>query len=68
MACHLSVFLRDYRNCKFLLLDLSGTGFITTTRQGPRMPWGRVKKHVPNVFAVSLFSDDLHDDSFVVSE
>ena len=67
MACQLSVFQRDYRNCKFLPLDLSGTGFITT-RQGPRMPWGRVKQHVPNVFDVSLFFDDLHDDSFVVGE
>ena len=67
MACQLSVFQRDYRNCKFLLLDLSGTVFITTG-QGPRMPWGRVKQDAPNVFAVSLFSDDLHNDSFVVGE
>lgn len=32
------------------------------------MTWGRVKQHVPNVFAVLPFSDDLHDDSFVVGE
>lgn len=29
------------------------------------MTWGQ---HLPNVFAVLPFSDDLHDDSFVVGE
>lgn len=28
MACQLSVFQQDYRICKFLPLDVSGTGFV----------------------------------------
>lgn len=28
MACRLSVFQQDYRICKFLPLDVSGTGFV----------------------------------------